>query len=222
MDPEHSEMEEDLTKAREMQTSLGDEATEETVASFEKKYKLKMQLSSAATRAATAANQAADAAKIAARDTMDTAQVTVDLAQRKMEGAQHDEAADESAELARSGWLEKKGARSRDGFKKRWFELRASYLFYYEKEGGKHKGDISMGDAVSVEESKAVCPAKIACVLLQVCLNANVAQRLPVGAQEDAKPFELAVKMGDRDYRLNCADDEVSCCCNCPPTLAAH
>ena len=47
------------------------------------------------------------------------------------------------------GWLEKKGARSRDGFKKRWFELRASYLFYYEKEGGKHKGDISMGNAVS-------------------------------------------------------------------------
>ena len=63
---------------------------------------------------------------------------------------------------------------------------------------------------------------KIACVLPQDSVNANVAQRLPVGAQEDAKPFELAVKMGDRDYRLNCADDEVSCCCNCPPTLAAQ
>ena len=111
-------MEAELVKAREMQTSLGDEASEEAVASFEKKYKLKLQLSEGFAKAGAAATQAADAAKVAARDAADTAQVTVDHAQR-ISQAVSDEF-DPEADLQRSGSLEKKGARARDGFKKRW------------------------------------------------------------------------------------------------------
>ena len=59
-------MEAELVKAREMQTSLGDEASEEAVASFEKKYKLKLQLSEGFAKAGAAATQAAEAAKVRA------------------------------------------------------------------------------------------------------------------------------------------------------------
>jgi ribosome maturation factor RimP len=55
---------------------------------------------------------------VAARDAADTAQVTVDHAQR-ISQAVSDEF-DPEADLQRSGALEKKGARARDGFKKRW------------------------------------------------------------------------------------------------------
>ena len=55
-----------------------------------------------------------------------------------------------TAELTHSGTLEKKGARARDGFKKRWFELSGTTIRYYDKQDGKHKGDIDMTAAVDV------------------------------------------------------------------------
>jgi hypothetical protein len=118
LDPEHTEMEAELIKAREMQTSLGDDASEEAVASFEKKYKLKLQLTEGIAKAGAAATQAAEVAKVAARDAADTAQVTVDHAQRISHATSGE--FDPEAALTRAGFLEKKGARVRDGFKKRW------------------------------------------------------------------------------------------------------
>ena len=55
-----------------------------------------------------------------------------------------------NAELIHSGMLEKKGARARDGFKKRWFELSGTTIRYYDKQDGKHKGDIDMTAAADV------------------------------------------------------------------------
>ena len=176
MDPDHSEMEAELIKAREMQTSLGDEAPEEAVASFEKKYKLKMQLSGGLASAKASATQAAESARVAAQDAADTAKVTVDHAQRLAISASDE--FDPDAELHRAGSLEKRGARARDGFKKRWFELRGHYLAYYEKAGGKLKGDIPLVGALEVQDSTAA----------------------------DAKAFEIEIKMEDRVYRLNCPD----------------
>jgi hypothetical protein len=61
-------------------------------------------------------------------------------------------------EIRHSGMLEKKGARARDGFKRRWFELVGTTLAYYDKQDGKHKGDIDVtaaADVNAVEGSKS-------------------------------------------------------------------
>lgn len=118
LDPEHREMAAELIKAREMQSSLGDEASDEAVTSFEKKYKLRLQLTEGLAKATAAATQAAEAAKVAARDAADTAQVTVEHAQRIGHATSGE--FDPEGPLIRAGFLEKKGARARDGFKKRW------------------------------------------------------------------------------------------------------
>jgi hypothetical protein len=58
--------------------------------------------------------------------------------------------------LLHSGTLEKKGARDKDGYKSRWFELRGHHLVYYEdSESDKRnpKGDINLLNAAAVEES---------------------------------------------------------------------
>ena len=51
-------------------------------------------------------------------------------------------------------------------------------MAYFDKEGGKLKGDIPLAEATGVQESTA----------------------------KDAKAFELEVTMSDRVYRLNCPD----------------
>lgn len=58
------------------------------------------------------------------------------------------------------------------------FELRGPHVAYFDKEGGKLKGDIPLAEAIAVQESTA----------------------------DDAKAFELEIKMSDRVYRLNCPD----------------
>ena len=58
------------------------------------------------------------------------------------------------------------------------FEARGPFLAYFDKEGGKLKGDIPLAAAIAVQESTA----------------------------EDAKAFELEIKLPDRVYRLNCPD----------------
>ena len=60
------------------------------------------------------------------------------------------------------------------------FEARGPYLAYFDKEGGKLKGDIPLAATIAVQESTA----------------------------EDAKAFELEIKLSDRVYRHNCPDAE--------------
>jgi hypothetical protein len=60
------------------------------------------------------------------------------------------------------------------------FELRGCYIAYFDKEGGKLKGDIPLAEAIDIQDSTA----------------------------DDAKAFELEIKMADRIYRLNCADGD--------------
>ena len=60
------------------------------------------------------------------------------------------------------------------------FELRGPHMACFDKEGGKLKGDIHLAGAIAVQDSTA----------------------------DDAKAFELEIKMSDRVYRLNCPDPD--------------
>ena len=65
-------------------------------------------------------------------------------------GADEEDAAQSRPEdgVSCCGMLEKKGARARDGYKRRWFELKdGDTLRYLDKDGGKMKGEIGLGAA---------------------------------------------------------------------------